>query len=128
MGLAGSAAQVALDPASPVPIVGASGAISGVMGAYLVLYPRVRVNMLFIFVIIFRIFPLPAWLVLLYWFAIQVLSVLPQLGGSGAASGVAFGGHVGGFVAGLVLVKLFENRRLVNVRTLERHRRHPDHP
>jgi membrane associated rhomboid family serine protease len=93
-----------------------------------VLYPRVRVNMLFIFVIIFRIFPLPAWLVLLYWFAIQVLSVLPQLGGSGAASGVAFGGHVGGFVAGLVLVKLFENRRLVNVRTLERHRRHPDHP
>jgi membrane associated rhomboid family serine protease len=62
-GLAAGAAHVLADPASPVPAVGASGAISGVMGAYFVLFPRVRVRMLFIFVIFFRVIPLPAWLV-----------------------------------------------------------------
>jgi len=129
-GLAGSAAQVAIDPASPIPVVGASGAISGVMGAYLVLYPRVMVNMLFIIVVIIRVIPLPAWVVLIYWFALQLLGVLPQLAGPQGepAGGVAFMGHVGGFVAGLALVKLFEDRRLVAVRTSERHRLHPDHP
>ena len=76
-GLAAAAAQVMVDPASPVPMVGASGAISGVMGAYLVLYPRVRVRMLFIFFIFFRVIPLPAWLVLLWWFGVQVLTGLP---------------------------------------------------
>jgi membrane associated rhomboid family serine protease len=129
-GLAGSAGQVLVDPASPVPVVGASGAISGVMGAYLVLYPRVRVNMLFIIIVIIRIIPLPAWLVLVYWFFLQLLGALPQLGAAPgeAEGGVAFMGHVGGFVAGIALVKLFEDRRLVAVRTRERHRLHPDHP
>jgi len=129
-GLAGAAAHVAVDPASPIPVVGASGAISGVMGAYLVLYPRVMVNMLFIFIIIIRIIPLPAWVVLIYWFALQVLGVLPQLTGpeTELSAGVAFMGHVGGFVAGVVLVKLFEDKRLVDVRTRGRHRLHPDHP
>jgi membrane associated rhomboid family serine protease len=128
-GLAAAAAQVAIDPASPVPMVGASGAISGVMGAYLVLYPRVRVNMLFIFVIYFHVFALPAWLVLLYWFGIQLFMALPQLSGmQGASSGVAVMAHLGGFIAGALLVKLFENQKLVDVRTYERHRRHPDHP
>src|ERR1041385_1947300 len=56
---------------SPVPTVGASGAIAGVMGAYLVLYPRVRVNMLFIFIIFFKVIPIPAWVVLLWWFFVQ---------------------------------------------------------
>jgi len=128
-GLAAGAAQVAVDPASPVPMVGASGAISGVMGAYLVLYPRVSVNMLFIFIVIFRVIPLPAWLVLVYWFGLQVMSALPQFAGTPgeASAGVAFMAHIGGFVAGLVLVKLFEDRRLVDVRTRERHRLHPDH-
>ena len=60
-GLIAAAAHVLLSPTSPVPTVGASGAISGVLGAYLVLYPRVRVNMLFIFVIFFRVFAIPAW-------------------------------------------------------------------
>jgi len=128
-GLAAGAAQVAVDPASPVPMVGASGAISGVMGAYLVLYPRVSVNMLFIFIVIFRVIPLPAWLVLVYWFGLQVMSALPQFAGTPgeASAGVAFMAHIGGFVAGLVLVKLFEDRRFVDVRTRERHRLHPDH-
>jgi membrane associated rhomboid family serine protease len=126
-GLAGSAGQVLVDPASPVPVVGASGAISGVMGAYLVLYPRVLVNMLFIFVIIVRIIPLPAWVVLIYWFGLQVFSAMAALG-SPEAGGVAFMAHIGGFVAGAALVKVFENPRLVAVRTHERHRLHPDHP
>jgi membrane associated rhomboid family serine protease len=128
-GLAAAAAQVAMDPASPVPMVGASGAISGVMGAYLVLYPTVRVNMLFIFIIIFRIFPLPAWLVLIYWLGLQVFAALSQLTGAGvASSGVAVMAHIGGFVAGVVLVKLFEDKRLVGIKTYERHLLHPDHP
>ena len=71
-GLVAAGAHVLVNPASPVPTVGASGAISGVMGAYLVLYPRVRVNMLFIFVIFFKVFAIPAWLVLLWWFFLQV--------------------------------------------------------
>lgn len=113
-GLVAAAAQVALDPASPVPLVGASGAISGVMGAYLVLYPHARVRMLFIFIIFFRVIPVPAWLVLLYWFGLQVVAALPQLAGvqESVSSGVAVMAHVGGFIAGAALVKLFENRRL----------------
>jgi membrane associated rhomboid family serine protease len=124
-GLTAAAAQIIADPASPVPMVGASGAISGVMGAYLVLYPHARVNMLFIFVVIVRVIPVPAWIVLLYWFGIQVLTALPQLAGAQTAvsSGVAVIAHVGGFVAGAVLVKFFENRSLVEARAYERRRR-----
>ena len=125
-GLAAALAQVLVDPASPVPMVGASGAISGIMGAYLLLYPRVRVNMLFLFFIV----PLPAWLVLLWWFGVQVLAGLPQLNSLQAegGSGVAVWAHVGGFVAGVVLVKLFANPALTSRRSTWRHRLHPDHP
>ena len=126
-GLAAAAAQVMVDPASPIPMVGASGAISGIMGAYLLLYPRVRVNMLFIIFILIRIIPLPAWLVLLWWFFVQLVSGLPQLN-QHSQGGVAVWAHVGGFVAGLVLVTLFENRELTSRRTVGRHRLHPDHP
>ena len=128
-GLAAAAAHVLVDPASPVPTVGASGAISGVMGAYLVLYPRVRVNMLFVIFIFIQIIPVPAWAVLLWWFAVQVLSGLPQLMAMEEVSGgVAFWAHVGGFVAGVVLIKLFRNPRYTTRRTAWRHRLHPDHP
>jgi membrane associated rhomboid family serine protease len=111
-GLAAAAAQVIVTPSSPVPTVGASGAISGVMGAYLLLFPRVRVHMFFFFFLIFRI---PAWIVLLYWFAIQVLSGLPQLNavGEGPTGGVAVWAHVGGFVTGLLLVRFFERPDLL---------------
>ena len=129
-GLAAAAAHIALDPASPVPTVGASGAISGIMGAYLVLYPRVRVKMLFFFIIFFKVIPIQAWLVLLWWFMWEVLSGLPQLSqvNRDVSGGVAVWAHIGGFVAGVVLVKLFENRRLVDIRNTERHRLHPGHP
>jgi membrane associated rhomboid family serine protease len=110
-GLAASAAHIYSDPASMVPMVGASGAVSGLMGAYLVLYPRVRIKTLFLIVFIVRIIPVPAWVVLLFWFGLQLLS-----GYTTPGIGVAFWAHVGGFVAGVVLVKLFENRTLVEAR------------
>lgn len=114
-GFAAAAAHVFSQPASPVPTVGASGAISGVMGAYLMLYPRARIKMLFIFVIFFRVFHIPAWIVLLWWFAVQVISGLPELSDVNAASngGVAVWAHVGGFVTGVLLIKLFADERLV---------------
>jgi membrane associated rhomboid family serine protease len=129
-GVAAAAAQIAIDPDSAVPMVGASGAISGVLGAYLVLYPRVRVNMLFILFIFIRVIPLPAWAVLLWWIAWQVVAGLPQLSevGPDVSSGVAVWAHIGGFVAGVLLVKLFEDRKKVRERNVIRHRLHPRHP
>jgi membrane associated rhomboid family serine protease len=128
-GLAAAAAQIAIDPASPVPMVGASGAISGVLGAYLMLYPRVRVNVLFIWVIFVQVLSLPAYLVLLWWIGLQLLSGLPQLSSMrpDVSSGVAVWAHIGGFFTGFVLVKLFEDPALVRARTLARRRAHPDH-
>lgn len=99
-GLAAAALQIAADPASPVPMVGASGAIAGVMGGYLLLYPRARVDVLFIFVIFFRIIPVPAWIVLGIWFALQLLGGFSTPSDMG---GVAYWAHAGGFVAGLAL-------------------------
>jgi membrane associated rhomboid family serine protease len=108
-GVAAAATQTFVSPASIVPMVGASGAISGVMGAYVVLYPRVRVHMLVIlFVFITRI-AVPAYLMLGYWFLLQLF------GGSMAQGegGVAFWAHVGGFVAGALLISIFKDRDLV---------------
>ncbi|XXF77520.1 rhomboid family intramembrane serine protease [Myxococcaceae bacterium GXIMD 01537] len=129
-GLAAAAAHVLVDPRSDIPTVGASGAISGVMGAYLVLYPRVRVNLLIILIIFIQVVSVPAWLVLIYWFFLQLLMGLPQLSTltPGVSGGVAVWAHIGGFVAGLVLIKLFENRRYTAERTTLRHRFHPEHP
>ena len=125
-GLAAAATQVAMNPGAAVPMVGASGAISGVLGAYLLLYPRVRVRVVFIVFV----FSVPAWLVLLEWIGLQVLSGWSQLSKMrpDVSSGVAVWAHIGGFVAGLVLVKLFVNPALVGTRTGIRHRLHPDHP
>ena len=103
-GALAAAAHLASAPGSPIPTVGASGAISGIMGAYLILYPRVRVFTLFFFVIFIRVIPVPAWVMLLWWFGLQVLSGSVAAGSGG---GVAFWAHVGGFVAGVVLIKLF---------------------
>jgi membrane associated rhomboid family serine protease len=114
-GLAAALAHVASQPGSPVPTVGASGAISGVMGAYLLLFPRVRVRMLFWFLLYFRVLRVPAWAVLVWWFTTQLLIGLPSLLAPSpeVAGGVAVWAHVGGFVAGVLLVRLFENPRLV---------------
>ena len=108
-GLAAALAQVMADPASEVPMVGASGAISGVMGAYLVLFPRVRVYTMVPLGFFLQSMALPAWMMLIYWaflqFAGGITSVISEQTG-----GVAFWAHLGGFVAGVVLVKVFERR------------------
>lgn len=101
-GLAAAAAQVLSDPGSVVPMVGASGAVGGVMGAYARLYPRARVRTLIFFGIFFTTISLPALTLLGYWFLLQILGGLPTL--AGAQPGVAFWAHVGGFIAGVALV------------------------
>jgi membrane associated rhomboid family serine protease len=106
-GVVAALAQVVTSPASPVPMVGASGAISGVMGGYLVLYPHVRVYCLML--PFFATFAMPAWTMLLYWFALQFLGGLAGLAAK-EGGGVAFWAHAGGFVAGLLLIKLFARR------------------
>jgi membrane associated rhomboid family serine protease len=105
-GLAAALAQVFTNPASSVPMVGASGAISGVMGAYLILYPRVRVHTLVPLGFFLTTIALPAWVMLLYWAFLQFASGLVSIG-SAETGGVAVWAHVGGFVAGIILVKLF---------------------
>jgi membrane associated rhomboid family serine protease len=110
-GLAAVAAQAASNPASAVPMVGASGAIGGVMGAYAFLYPRAPVHMLVVFGFYIDRVAVPAVLMLGYWFVIQLIGGVPALGGEGG--GVAFWAHVGGFLAGIALVPLFRVRRRV---------------
>ena len=119
-GLIAAAAHVLTAGTSPVPTVGASGAISGVLGGYLVLYPHARVNLLFWIVIFVRVVPVPAWMALLWWFGWQVISGLPELSPMrpDISGGVAFWAHIGGFLAGAALVKLFENPVLVAKRRL----------
>ena len=107
-GLAAAFAQVLANPASEVPMVGASGAISGVMGAYLVLFPRVRVFTVIPLGFFIQTVALPAWMMLIYWMLLQVAGGLTTIGAEGG--GVAFWAHLGGFLAGVVLVKVFERR------------------
>ncbi len=120
-GLAAAAAQVVSDPSSAVPMVGASGAIGGVMGAYARLYPRARVNtLLFLGIWITRI-EVPALFMLGYWFLLQLLGGLPALGST--EGGVAFWAHIGGFVGGLglsfLLVDPQRQRRQQRLRSLQ---------
>ncbi|MEX2584143.1 MAG: rhomboid family intramembrane serine protease [Gemmatimonadota bacterium] len=109
-GILAAAAHIILSPTSSVPAVGASGAISGIMGAYILLYPRVRVHT---WVPPFFFLRLPAVVLLGYWFFIQlamgVVTFGPEMGEQG---GVAVWAHVGGFAAGLLLIKLFEKPAL----------------
>jgi len=108
-GLAAALAQVAANPASEVPMVGASGAISGVMGAYLVLFPRVRVFTMVPLGFFITSMALPAWAMLIYWAFLQVAGGLTSIVDD-QTGGVAFWAHLGGFIAGVVLVKVFERR------------------
>ncbi len=110
-GLAAAAAQTFVNPDSVLPMVGASGAISGVMGAYIVLYPRVRVHMLIFLGFFVTRIVVPAFLMLGYWFLLQIISGLPGL--NEERGGVAFWAHAGGFVAGAGLISVFKNSALV---------------
>lgn len=98
-GLAASALQIFSDPHSPVPTVGASGAIAGVMGGYLLMFPKARVDILLILVVFFRVFPIPAWIMLALWFAMQFVGAVAMDTEQG---GVAYWAHAGGFIAGVL--------------------------
>jgi membrane associated rhomboid family serine protease len=102
-GIAAALAQALPDMGSTIPMIGASGAVSGVLGAYLLLYPRTPVLVAIPLLIVLYTFHMPALIVLGIWFAGQLLSSLAQAG----EAGIAFRAHVGGFVAGLALVRLF---------------------
>ncbi|MBK1635148.1 rhomboid family intramembrane serine protease [Rhodovulum adriaticum] len=123
-GLAAGLGQYLSAPNSLVPMVGASGAIAGVMGGYLLLFPRARVDILFIFVFIFKVIPVPAWLMLGAWFGLQVLA---GSGADAAEAGVAHWAHAGGFVAGLVLTLPLWLRRGGTAYWARNHG-HPPHP
>jgi membrane associated rhomboid family serine protease len=102
-GVAAALAQILSSPASTMPMVGASGAIAGVLGAYALLYPRARVRCLWVLIIFITTVTIPAWLLLGIWFLSQFF--VPM------GSGVAWMAHVGGFVTGLILVRLFARKR-----------------
>ncbi|MFT6677028.1 MAG: membrane associated rhomboid family serine protease [Sulfitobacter sp.] len=116
--------QVALEPGSQVPMVGASGAIAGVMGAYLLLFPKAKVDILIIFVVFFRIFPIPAWIMLALWFGAQFLGGLAAEANQG---GVAYWAHTGGFIAGIAFALPLWLRRGA-LAFWARNEGHPPHP
>jgi len=123
-GVAASLAQFIADPNSFIPTVGASGAIAGVMGGYLLLFPKAKIDILLFLVVFIRIFPIPAWIVLGLWFALQLFN---GVGVSTEGGGVAYWAHAGGFVAGLLLtIPLW--LRLGAMDFWNRTNGHPPHP
>jgi len=123
-GIAAGMVHVAFSPDSVVPTVGASGAIAGVMGGYLLLYPRARVDVLLILIVFFKVFTVPAWTMLLIWFAMQLIGAV---GSDPTTGGVAHWAHAGGFAAGLVLA-LPIWLRLGGPEFWQRTLGHPPHP
>lgn len=114
-GILAGFAQIAIDASSQVPNIGASGAIAGVLGAYLLLFPRAKVTTLVFLVVFITVVQLPAVIVLLFWFLFQLFSGL--LGLSGSSQDVAYFAHIGGFVTGLLTIKLFTlGKRRVHIK------------
>jgi membrane associated rhomboid family serine protease len=109
-GTAAALLQAGLYPDSPIPMIGASGAIAGVLGAYLILYPRARVASIVPIVFIFTVIELPALIFLGFWFISQLFQGWLALQGADMG-GVAWWAHIGGFIFGLVMVRLFVSRR-----------------
>ena len=112
-GLFAAFAQILSSPSSHMPMIGASGAISGVLAAYFVLFPHAKVYTLFWFIIIVRIIAIPAAFYLGFWFLLQLISGISSLGAS-SGGGVAFFAHVGGFLAGFFLVNIFKEEKRYN--------------
>jgi rhomboid family protein len=99
-GVGAGLAHVMFQPFSDIPTIGASGAIAGVLGGYLLLYPKARVDVIFFFIVFFKIIPIPAWITLGGWFALQLFNGALD---DGSGGGVAYWAHVGGFASGLIL-------------------------
>jgi membrane associated rhomboid family serine protease len=116
-GILAALLQGVLSPSSTVPMIGASGAIAGVLGAYFVLHPRARIVTLVPLFLFFPLVEVPAWLYLLFWFLMQFWAGTSSLAsGSGAEGGVAWWAHVGGFVSGLLLLALLRPARASRLR------------
>jgi membrane associated rhomboid family serine protease len=115
-GIAAALAQVVIEPNSSIPMVGASGAISGVMGGYLLLYPRVRVYTLVPLGFFITSIALPAWVMLIYWMFLQLAGGVTGIF-SESVGGVAFWAHIGGFVAGVVWIKVFAKPKQISEHT-----------
>jgi len=109
-GLAAAILQYLIHPFSKAPMIGASGAIAGVLGAYFILYPRARVFTLVFLFIFVDIIPIPAFLYIIFWFLIQVFSGSASLVLKGAG-GVAWWAHIGGFIGGIFMVFIFKKKR-----------------
>jgi membrane associated rhomboid family serine protease len=103
-GIAAALTQAAVEPMSRVPVVGASGAVSGVLGAYLLLHARAKLRVSVPVFIVFDLVRLPAWVVLVFWFGVQLAY---DLAGPAAGGSIAFRAHIGGFIAGLLLTPVF---------------------
>jgi len=110
-GLAATALQVAIEPGSQVPTIGASGAIAGVLGGYIVLFPRARVITVIFVVFFVTVVELPALVILGFWFLQQLLFGFFDLGTAGTSDGVAYFAHIGGFAFGLLAIRLFADGR-----------------
>jgi membrane associated rhomboid family serine protease len=111
-GVAAGLLQVYVLPSSANPMIGASGAIAGVLGAYLILFPRSRIASLVPIVFIFTLIEIPAVLFLLFWFFSQLYSGLLPVQGGGA-SGIAWWAHIGGFLFGVLMVSFFARARRI---------------
>jgi membrane associated rhomboid family serine protease len=109
-GVVAAAAQTVMSPASAVPMIGASGAVSGVLGAYLVLFPYATVLTLVMFIFFFRLVHIPALIVLGFWIVVQFFNGLGSFSTPGGEGGVAWFAHIGGFVAGIVFLLIIRPR------------------
>ncbi|MGH7925106.1 MAG: rhomboid family intramembrane serine protease [Candidatus Binatus sp.] len=110
-GIAGALATVWIAPASTVPVIGASGAIAGVLGAYFIFYPRGRILTILPIFIFIQFIEIPAVIYLLFWFAVQLYAGLEEGGRAGAMGGVAWWAHVGGFMFGVALGPMLARSR-----------------
>ena len=109
-GICAALAQALLDPSSTIPMVGASGAIAGILGGYLVLFPRAKIKVFFWFIIFFKVIKIRAYIVLGGWILIQFLSFNGNDLNSG---GVAYAAHIGGFISGIILIYIMKNKKKI---------------
>jgi len=107
-GIAGNLAHIMTDPVSPIPLLGASGAVAGVLGAYIITFPRARITSLIFILFFITIRDIPAFYFLLIWFLLQVFNGISSLGIMGTT--VAWWAHIGGFLTGILLMSLFKKR------------------
>lgn len=121
-GVGANVAQYALDPASVTPTIGASGAVAGVMGGYILLFPKAKIDIFIYFIVFFRILPLPAWIMLGVWFGLQLFNTI-----NGTDEGIAYMAHAGGFLIGAILaIPTF--LRIGGREFWKNTDYHPDHP